>query len=63
MASELLGELVDDPDVELRTKAIKAAAAIAGSMPSPAGADQAELAAWVIVGRSLMNLDEFITRE
>ena len=28
-----------------------------------AGEEPAELAAWVTVGRGLMNLDEFITRE
>jgi hypothetical protein len=37
------------------------ATTIAG--PAPPGAANDELAAWVIVGRTLMNLDEFITRE
>ena len=39
------------------------AKALAGSSPRPAGADDAELAAWTVVGRTLLNLDEFITRE
>lgn len=41
----------------------KAAASIVGTSPMPTDTNKAELAAWVIVGRSLMNLDEFITRE
>ena len=40
-----------------------AAAHIAGSHPFPAGTDSAELGSWVLVGRTLMNLDEFITKE
>jgi len=41
----------------------QAAAAIVGKKPKPEGIGQAELAAWVMVGRTLMNLDEFITKE
>ena len=41
----------------------QAAAAILGKAPLPSGATKDDLAAWVIVGRTLMNLDEFITRE
>ncbi len=41
----------------------KAAAKLAGALPKPAGATDAELASWSLVGRTLMNLDEFITRE
>ena len=36
---------------------------MAGTLPKPPGATDAELAAWSVVGRTLMNLDEFITRE
>jgi hypothetical protein len=41
----------------------KTAEAIAGKAPLPLGAGKDEVAVWVIVGRTLMNLDEFITRE
>jgi hypothetical protein len=41
----------------------QAAAQIAGQVPPPAGCTATELACWVIVGRTMMNLDEFITRE
>jgi hypothetical protein len=40
-----------------------AASAATGDRPLPAGTDAAELAAWVMVGRAIMNLDEFITRD
>ena len=30
---------------------------------SPAGVDAAEAAAWVVLARAVMNLDEFVTRE
>ena len=36
---------------------------IVGKQTVPQGVSPAELAAWVIVGRTLINLDEFITRE
>ncbi|HVC96300.1 MAG TPA: PSD1 and planctomycete cytochrome C domain-containing protein [Pirellulales bacterium] len=39
------------------------AAALAGSVARPEEANPAELAAWIMVGRTLLNLDEFITRE
>jgi hypothetical protein len=39
-----------------------AAAKLVGDTP-PAGVDPAEAAAWVAVARTLLNLDEFITRE
>lgn len=34
-----------------------------GADEAPAGVSIAELAAWVNVGRTLLNLDEFVTRE
>ena len=40
-----------------------AAQAIIGNGDRPADVSPAELAAWVMVGRTLMNLDEFVTRE
>lgn len=40
-----------------------ATAALVGKSPVPAGATSPELAAWIIVGRTLMNLDEFVTKE
>jgi hypothetical protein len=40
-----------------------AAAKLAGAGPLPTNVDKAELATWVAVGRIVMNLDEFITRE
>ncbi|HEX4128855.1 MAG TPA: PSD1 and planctomycete cytochrome C domain-containing protein [Pirellulales bacterium] len=40
-----------------------AAKEVIGSEPAPEGIGADELAAWIIVGRTLMNLDEFITRE
>ncbi len=39
------------------------AATLVGGEPQPEGARSAELAAWIVVGRTLLNLDEFITRE
>jgi len=39
------------------------AATLAGGEPRPEGASQAELAAWIVVGRTLLNLDELISRE
>ena len=42
----------------------EAAAKLVGKQTAADGhATPAELAAWVVVGRTLMNLDEFITRE
>lgn len=41
----------------------EAAAKIVGKQKPPTDASVEDLAAWVIVGRTLMNLDEFITRE
>jgi hypothetical protein len=41
----------------------ESAAQIVGAEPIPADATKVELAAWVLVGRALMNLDEFVTRE
>jgi hypothetical protein len=40
-----------------------ATAALIGSSPVPTGTTEPELAAWIIVGRTLMNLDEFVTKE
>ncbi len=39
------------------------AQALAGPLPKPENASDVELAAWAVVGRTLLNLDEFITRE
>jgi hypothetical protein len=36
---------------------------LCGLSALPAGATTADLAAWIVIGRTLMNLDEFITRE
>jgi hypothetical protein len=36
---------------------------LAGTLPKPPGIGDDELAAWAVVGRTVMNLDEFITRE
>jgi Protein of unknown function (DUF1553)/Protein of unknown function (DUF1549)/Planctomycete cytochrome C len=41
----------------------KAAAQLIGAQTRPTGVEPAELAAWVVMGRTLLNLDEFITRE
>ncbi len=37
--------------------------ALAGTLPRPVNASDLELATWAVVGRTLLNLDEFITRE
>ena len=42
---------------------LKAAGTIIGDRPRPEGVGLPELAAWIMVGRTLMNLDEFITKE
>ncbi len=39
------------------------AKALAGSLPKPGGVDDTQVAAWTVVCRTLLNLDEFITRE
>ncbi len=62
------GELQDVMELYLdqqRLLASDAAAAksILGKTSLPADASASELAAWIIVGRTLMNLDEFITKE
>ena len=36
---------------------------LVGKQPLPSGSPPDELAAWILVGRTIMNLDEFITRE
>jgi hypothetical protein len=38
------------------------AAAVSSALPPPKNADIPELAAWTMVSRSLLNLDETITR-
>jgi hypothetical protein len=49
--------------LQLARRDPQAAAGIAGDTPVPAGVTQEELAAWIMVARTLLNLDEFITRE
>jgi hypothetical protein len=39
------------------------AAEVVGHQPTPTELAAEELAVWVLVGRTLLNLDEFITRE
>jgi hypothetical protein len=41
----------------------KAANSIVGTRPMPGGMAKAELASWILTGRALLNLDEFITKE
>jgi hypothetical protein len=41
----------------------EAAKQIVGSLPITDGTETAELAAWVVLGRVVLNLDEFISRE
>ncbi len=41
----------------------KAAAEMIGSQAKPEGISDAQLAGWTLVGRTLMNTDEFITRD
>lgn len=48
---------------ELTAANTAAAQTIAGTDKPPAGVEFIELAAWVNVSRTLMNLDEFVTRE
>jgi cytochrome c553 len=57
-----LWKLYEDA-VAIYSKDAKAAAAMAGKLPKPEGASDAELAAWTVIARTLMNLDEFISRE
>jgi hypothetical protein len=40
-----------------------AAKSVLGKTTLPANTSASDLAAWIIVGRTLMNLDEFITKE
>ena len=48
---------------ELLAEKPEAAKQIAGPLPVVDGTDMAELAAWVVLGRVILNLDEFISRE
>ena len=52
-----------DDQVRLTLQDEAAAKQIAGPDPLPEGTTVAELAAWVGVSRTVLNLDEFITRE
>jgi mono/diheme cytochrome c family protein len=63
-ADELV-ELNDlfDQQQKLCAADTKAAAALIGTSEKPEGVSVPELAAWVVVSRTLMNLDEFIVRE
>ena len=47
----------------LLTEKPEAAKQIAGPLPVVEGTDMAELAVWVVLGRVILNLDEFISRE
>jgi hypothetical protein len=60
-----LSDLVSlfDNQVQLTIQDEAAAKQIAGPEPIPDQTTAAELAAWVGVSRSVLNLDEFITRE
>jgi hypothetical protein len=60
-----LADLVGLFDAQVRVALADAAAAeqIVGSDLRPEGVSAAELAAWIGVGRTVLNLDEFITRE
>jgi hypothetical protein len=59
---QLVGRLHDDA-LACYAAQPELARAMAGNLPRPSGAGDAELAAWAVVGRTLLNLDEFITRE
>ncbi len=48
---------------ELIERTDSAADAMIGPQEGPENTAKAELAAWMLVGRTLMNLDEFVTRE
>ncbi len=52
-----------DDQVRLTLQDEAAAKQIAGPEPLPEGTSAAELAAWIGVSRTVLNLDEFITRE
>jgi mono/diheme cytochrome c family protein len=52
-----------DDQVRLTLQDEAAAKQIAGPEPLPEGTTAAELAAWIGVSRTVLNLDEFITRE
>jgi len=59
--SALLGRLLDDLIEDARANP-KVATRLLGSF-IPKGTPQPEAAAWVALGRALLNLDEFVTRE
>jgi hypothetical protein len=52
-----------EEQVALAKKDLKSAETLVGKAARPEGVETAELAGWILVGRTLMNLDEFITRE
>ncbi|MDX1944421.1 MAG: PSD1 and planctomycete cytochrome C domain-containing protein [Pirellulaceae bacterium] len=52
-----------DTQVQLAQQDQAAARQLVGPAPQPAGTHLADLAAWISVGRALLNLDEFIVRE
>ena len=49
--------------LSLCSKDAKVATTLLGSQTPTAETPAAELAAWISVGRAIVNLDEFITRE
>jgi hypothetical protein len=62
------GELASVVDLyassrDLAARDEAAARQLVGAPPISTSDDLAEVAAWVSVGRTLLNLDEFITRE
>jgi len=64
-AAEELAEVTDlylQQRSWLQTDAARASEIVGGATMAP-NSSAAELAAWTIVGRTIMNLDEFITRE
>lgn len=52
--AQQLASIMNDP---------KTASEITGPRPIPENGSPPEVAAWILVGRALMNMDEFITRE
>jgi hypothetical protein len=58
----IVGELIEQQLLTARSDAA-ALSRLVGPAAKPADARDEELAAWIMVGRTMLNLDEFITRE